>query len=229
MDIDHSATAVPQLTIDEEPPEEKERGEKRKRESASPAHVGQQAEERGHAQEEAGLTVDPPAKDERSKKRARTEELEKSPSLTPVPPGQGAHPSLNPCVLTLTCCDGGGGGGAAEMDAAARKRFKSSMTQILSQIDLDSAAGFFRVPVQPHEAPAYHSLIHHPLDLKTVSKRVREGKISSSLEFRRDLLLMIANAVMFNKPDTDVAQDGQKLFEIVESLVHVFEASDSLS
>lgn len=103
------------------------------------------------------------------------------------------------------------------------------MSQILNQIDLDSASGFFRVPVQPHEAPSYHALIRNPLDLKTIGKRVREGKITSTVEFRRDVLLMLANAIMFNKPDTDVAKDARHLFEVVESLVHVFEASDSFS
>lgn len=193
-------------------------GEKRKHESPE-----------GEPQEAAAISVDGSepeviAEGSHSSKRSKTEEETDSPwaSETPsVTPSAGKRCILLLANLALTVCP-------IEMDPAARKRFRSTVLQILSQIDLDSCAGFFRVPVQPHEAPAYNTLIHYPIDLKTIGKRVREGKITSSLEFRRDVLLMLSNAVMFNKPDTDVAHDAQRMFELVESLVHVFEASDSI-
>jgi len=42
------------------------------------------------------------------------------------------------------------------------------------------------------------------MDLKTIKARVKDGAISNSLEFQRDVYLMFANAMMYNRPGSDV-------------------------
>ena len=42
------------------------------------------------------------------------------------------------------------------------------------------------------------------MDLKTIKTRVKDGVITNSLEFQRDIFLMFANAMMYNRPGSDV-------------------------
>lgn len=42
------------------------------------------------------------------------------------------------------------------------------------------------------------------MDLKTIKTRVKDGVIANSLEYQRDIYLMFANAMMYNRPGSDV-------------------------
>lgn len=42
------------------------------------------------------------------------------------------------------------------------------------------------------------------MDLKTIKARTKDGAISNSLEFQRDVYLMFANSMMYNRPDSDI-------------------------
>lgn len=42
------------------------------------------------------------------------------------------------------------------------------------------------------------------MDLKTIKSKIKEGGITNSLEFQRDIYLMFANAMMYNRPGSDV-------------------------
>lgn len=42
------------------------------------------------------------------------------------------------------------------------------------------------------------------MDLKTIKAKVKDGVISNSLEFQRDVYLMFANAMMYNRPGSDI-------------------------
>jgi bromodomain-containing protein 8 len=42
------------------------------------------------------------------------------------------------------------------------------------------------------------------MDLKTIKARIREGQITSSAEFQRDVYLMFANSLMYNRPGSDI-------------------------
>jgi hypothetical protein len=114
---------------------------------------------------------------DKGKKRAKTEEVEPSP-IPPTP---------------------------AEMDGPTYKKWKSGITLLLQQIANDSEAGIFAVPVLKRDAPNYHQLIKQPMDIRTVGKRLKDGSITTTAAFRRDMLLIFANAIMFNPPGTDVA------------------------
>lgn len=73
-----------------------------------------------------------------------------------------------------------------------------------SQISQHRNGNIFHNPIKNSEAPDYHDIIKRPMDLKTIKARVKDGIISNSLEFQRDVYLMFANAMMYNRPGSDI-------------------------
>jgi bromodomain-containing protein 8 len=117
----------------------------------------------------------------------------------------------------------------SEKDRAANaKRFQRGILQIHSQILECSSSSPFRDPVRPADAPNYKETIKKPTNLKTIGKRVRDGQITSSSEFRRDVLMMFANAVMFNSPDSEIAKRAREMVEESEGYVVVPSAAPFL-
>lgn len=43
------------------------------------------------------------------------------------------------------------------------------------------------------------------MDLKTIKARIKDGVIRTSRDFQRDVYLMFANAMMYNRPGSDIA------------------------
>jgi bromodomain-containing protein 8 len=43
------------------------------------------------------------------------------------------------------------------------------------------------------------------MDLKTIKARIKDKVIKTSREFQRDVYLMFANAMMYNRPESDIA------------------------
>ena len=144
--------------------------------------------------------VTSPATADKLKKRPKIEEAEPS----PIPPTSNPPP---------------------EMDAATYKRWKVGITLLLQQLNNDSDASVFSTPVSKRDAPSYYDLVLQPMDLKSIMKRIKDGSISSTSEFRRDMLLIFANAIMFNPPSSDVAASAHRLLGRTEELIHVFEVS----
>ena len=42
------------------------------------------------------------------------------------------------------------------------------------------------------------------MDLKTIKNRVRDGVVTTSSEYQRDIYLMFANSLMYNRPNSDI-------------------------
>lgn len=57
------------------------------------------------------------------------------------------------------------------------------------------------------------------MDLKTIKARVKDGLTSNSLEFQRDVYLMFANAMMYNRPGSEIYNMAE---EVCTPLVHLF-------
>jgi bromodomain-containing protein 8 len=79
------------------------------------------------------------------------------------------------------------------------------------QIHQHKCGAIFHQPIKPSDAPDYQSLIYRPVDLKTIKARVRAGEITSSIEYRRDIALMFANAMMYNRPTSDVYKMAEEV------------------
>lgn len=86
----------------------------------------------------------------------------------------------------------------------ASKKFQTVIGMLHSQISQHRNGNIFHNPIKPSEAPGYHDLVKRPMDLKTIKAKVKDGAITSSLEFQRDVYLMFANAMMYNRPNSNV-------------------------
>uniref|UniRef100_A0A1I7WWC8 Bromo domain-containing protein n=1 Tax=Heterorhabditis bacteriophora TaxID=37862 RepID=A0A1I7WWC8_HETBA len=65
-------------------------------------------------------------------------------------------------------------------------------------------SGIFSHPVNDKDAPGYSSTVRNRMDLQTLRKEIESGIVSTPTIMRHRLLLMYANAVMFNSTGHDV-------------------------
>lgn len=73
-----------------------------------------------------------------------------------------------------------------------------------TQIAAHRSGTIFHNPIKPADAPDYSDIVKRPMDLKTIKGRVRDGQITTSSEYTRDIFLMFANSLMYNRPKTDI-------------------------
>ncbi|KZT74388.1 Bromodomain-containing protein [Daedalea quercina L-15889] len=99
------------------------------------------------------------------------------------------------------------------------KRFQNMIGMLHSQISQHRYGNIFHNPIRKAEAPDYHDIVKRPMDLKTIKSRIKDGLISNSLEFQRDVYLMFANAMMYNRPGSDVYHMAEEMMQ--ESEVHI--------
>lgn len=91
-----------------------------------------------------------------------------------------------------------------ERTGVSDKRFQNMIGMLHSQISAHRYGNIFHNPIKKSEAPDYHDIVKRPMDLKTIKSRVKDGLISNSLEFQRDIFLMFANAMMYNRPGSEI-------------------------
>jgi bromodomain-containing protein 8 len=90
------------------------------------------------------------------------------------------------------------------MDIAAAKRFQTVIGLLHATISQHRSGNIFHNPIKESDAPDYHEIVKRPMDLKTIKTRIKDGLISNSTEFQRDIYLMFANAMMYNRPGSDI-------------------------
>ena len=73
-----------------------------------------------------------------------------------------------------------------------------------TQISTHRSGNIFQQPIRKADAPDYFDIVKRPTDLKTIRARVRDGTISTSPQYIRDIYLMFANSLMYNRPGSDV-------------------------
>lgn len=89
-------------------------------------------------------------------------------------------------------------------DIAAAKRFQTVIGLLHATISQHRSGNIFHNPIKESDAPDYHEIVKRPMDLKTIKARIKDGLTSSSTEFQRDIYLMFANAMMYNRPGSDI-------------------------
>ncbi|THH28946.1 hypothetical protein EUX98_g5233 [Antrodiella citrinella] len=102
---------------------------------------------------------------------------------------------------------------------AVSKRFQNVIGMLHSTISQHRYGNIFHNPIKKTEAPDYHDIVKRPMDLKTIKARVKDGVISNSLEFQRDVYLMFANAMMYNRPGSEIYNMAEEM--MLESEVHI--------
>ncbi|XP_038627418.1 bromodomain-containing protein 8-like [Tachyglossus aculeatus] len=77
----------------------------------------------------------------------------------------------------------------------------------------------FLKPVSDRQAPGYKDVVKRPMDLTSLKRNLSKGRIGSTAQFQRDLMLMFLNAVMYNAANHHVyhmAVDMQR--EVLEQI-----------
>ncbi|KAG1755651.1 hypothetical protein EDB19DRAFT_1901855 [Suillus lakei] len=110
-------------------------------------------------------------------------------------------------------------GSTAQTQPIPNKRFQAVITLLHSQISQHRNGNIFHNPIKPTEAPDYHDIIKRPMDLKTIKARTKDGVIRTSRDFQRDVYLMFANAMMYNRPGSDIALMAEEM--MLESEGHI--------
>ncbi|KAI9294764.1 Bromodomain-containing protein, partial [Neoconidiobolus thromboides FSU 785] len=65
-------------------------------------------------------------------------------------------------------------------------------------IDFKEHSFPFLNPVQRKNAPDYHRVISNPMDLSTLSRRVKARKYQTQQDFEKDLFLIYSNCRKYN-------------------------------
>ncbi|WWD03574.1 hypothetical protein V865_001628 [Kwoniella europaea PYCC6329] len=80
----------------------------------------------------------------------------------------------------------------------------------------------FQNPVKKSDASDYYQVIKRPMDLKTIRARIKDGLITGIEEFERDVLLIFANAMMYNNPDTPTYEMAKEMLKAAEDQIAHF-------
>ncbi|KAG1783292.1 hypothetical protein EV702DRAFT_251069 [Suillus placidus] len=106
------------------------------------------------------------------------------------------------------------------------KRFQAVISLLHSQISQHRNGNIFHNPIKPTEAPDYHDIIKRPMDLKTIKARIKDGVIRTSRDFQRDVYLMFANAMMYNRPGSDIALMAEEMMLESEGHINMFRQTE---
>jgi len=81
---------------------------------------------------------------------------------------------------------------------------KKSVMLVYNRLASNKYASLFLKPITDDQAPGYSVVVYRPMDLQTIKKNIDNGIIRTSLEFKRDVMLMFTNAIMYNKTDDTI-------------------------
>ncbi|KAF8759561.1 bromo domain [Rhizoctonia solani] len=99
---------------------------------------------------------------------------------------------------------------APQPTAVTNKKFQNVISMVHQQIYQHRGGNIFHNPIKKSEAPDYYEIVRRPMDLKTVKSRIKDGVISSADHFKRDVFLMFANAIMYNRPGTSMMIESER-------------------
>ncbi|KAL5638317.1 hypothetical protein ACGC1H_005114 [Rhizoctonia solani] len=87
-------------------------------------------------------------------------------------------------------------------DVKGPEQFTDSLEKVLQDLKSLPEAHAFLKPVTRADAPDYHLVIKHPMDLATMSKKVRTKQYRNKAEFIADLNLIWDNCLTYNAHPT---------------------------
>ncbi|OBZ72828.1 hypothetical protein A0H81_06717 [Grifola frondosa] len=106
------------------------------------------------------------------------------------------------------------------------KPLKEVLTKLITQIKKKDDYAFFLEPVDPAHVPGYADVVKRPMDLGTMTTKVKRGKYRSLEEFASDIRLLATNAKTFNPPGTIYHAEADKIETY--ALDHIAKAAASV-
>jgi bromodomain-containing protein 8 len=101
-----------------------------------------------------------------------------------------------------------------------KKRFQTVIHLLHQQISTHRSGAIFHAPIRAQDAPDYKDVILEPTDLKTIKGKVRDGTISNSKEYQREIYRMFANAMMYNPPHSEVYHLTEEVCAYISSYIY---------
>ena len=163
--------------------------------AAAPDAARSGAEAAGHERASAQPTTT-----YKSRARRRTAEASRTPSPVRGRRSRGRTPEASEHSAGE---EAGDGVSDAERDKT-RRRTTQVLLMLHNQVSNHTHGNLFHQAIKEVDAPHYYALVKRPMDLKLIKQRIKEGAIASMPELRHALSLMFANALMYNRPDTEV-------------------------
>ncbi|CAB4008643.1 histone acetyltransferase KAT2B-like [Paramuricea clavata] len=92
---------------------------------------------------------------------------------------------------------------ARGVESVDREKLSVQLKNILTQVKNHASAWPFMKAVEVSEAPDYYEYIKYPMDLKTMTDRLKAGYYSTKKLFAADMLRVFKNCRTYNAPDTE--------------------------
>lgn len=85
--------------------------------------------------------------------------------------------------------------------------------ELLNKVKKHPKAGFFATPVDPEamDLPTYRDVVKEPMDFSTVQRKLEENAYATYEEFDSDMQKIFNNAVLFNRPQHQVARAAEEV------------------
>lgn len=110
------------------------------------------------------------------------------------------------------------------------KRFQHIAVNLINNIQAHRFSSPFLQPVNAKEAPDYHEVIYQPKDLKNILKLIKlkndPPEYDLIKQLKRDIMLMLANCIMYNKSDTDLVELTKSMKNDVNNIFKLFEEAE---
>jgi len=135
----------------------------------------------------------------------------------------------------------------------AVRNFPRLSNTVMNEINSHKHASLFSAPVRDRNAAGYSTMIRHPSDLKSIRAAIAAGAriansstqdaisgthvpysedlvpprgIVNSSQLERQVMCMLANAVMFSPGEEGVVADAREMFEDVEASLFNFRSAE---
>ena len=94
--------------------------------------------------------------------------------------------------------------------------FLTQCRNIINKLKNHDKSEPFRQPVSEKKAPGYYEMIKNPMDLKTLTTELENGKYKNKKMFVEDLKKIFNNARVYNKSNTHYFKDADFLEKYIE-------------
>lgn len=160
--------------------------------------------------------------DEKEKEPAPTEEKLEKKLTTPPPEDPQNTPISTPNNRKRSVSPG--------TATSQRKRFQNIAVNLINSIQAHRFSSPFLQPVNKRSAPDYYECIYQPKDLKGILRAVKLKQdppvYELVKELERDIMLMFANCVMYNKSDGDLVELTRSMCSDVSNMFKMFEEAE---
>ncbi|XP_014257033.1 histone acetyltransferase KAT2A [Cimex lectularius] len=92
-----------------------------------------------------------------------------------------------------------------------------SLRMVLNLIKNHKSAWPFQEPVNANKAPKYYNIIKYPMDLKTMTERLKSSYYTTRRLFIADMLRIFNNCRIYNPPDSDYVYYANTLERVFQS------------